>query len=216
MIELFIDIETIPGAGKPKASEVKAPGQMKKAETIKAWLAENKESALDELWKKQSLISLKGRIICTGFAVGDNPVESLCWENEEDLLKTMWAKVQEQNKFQDEIRWVGFNIKPFDMNWLYHRAVKFGMKDLAAQISRKRYCDSIVDIREVWNGADYQAKGTADEIAEFLGVKRKTEGMDGSKVFGLWQQGKLSEIASYCGDDVESAREMYRKMEGTF
>ena len=216
MQNVFIDIETIPGPEKPKKSEVSPPGNMKKAETIAKWFAEKGETAREELWKKQALESLKGRVICIGFAVEDNPVEALCWENEEEMLKGFWSMVQEQNRFGDPVRWVGFNNRSFDMNWLYHRAVKYGMKDLAIQIPRKRYSDSIIDLREVWNGGDWQAKGKQDELAAFLGTHRKTDGLDGSKVFKLWQQGKLEEIASYCKDDVEGVRDMYHKLEGTF
>lgn len=216
MLDVFIDIETIPGGEMPPMSEVSPPGNMKKADTIKKWFAEQGKAAQEKLWRGQSLLSLKGRIICIGFAVGNNPIEALCWDNEEDLIRAFWERVKSQNEFSDNIRWVGFNIKSFDLNWLYHRAVKYGMKDLAIQISRKRYADSIVDIRELWNGADYQAKGKADEIAAFLGTERKTPGIDGSKVFGLWKAGKLSEIAGYCDQDVAQIRAQFGKLEGTF
>ncbi|WP_321404547.1 ribonuclease H-like domain-containing protein [Maridesulfovibrio sp.] len=217
MLNVFIDIETIPGPEKPKKSEVSPPGQMKKKETIAKWFAENGETARDDLWKKQALESLKGRIVCIGFAVEDGPVETVYGKDEEELLFRFWGRVKELNGFGDNIRWIGFNLRSFDMNWLYHRAVKYGLKDLAIQIPRKRYADSVVDIREIWNGKqDDRAKGTQDEIAVFLGSKRKTKDMDGSKVFGLWQKGQLSKIGEYCGEDVESVRDEYRKLEGTF
>jgi len=36
--------------------------------------------------------------------------------------------------------------------------------------------------------------------------------MDGSKVFGLWQEEKLSEIVHYCAQDVELTRQLARRM----
>lgn len=215
MLNVYIDIETIPGPNMPPMSEVSPPGNMKKAETIKKWFAENGKEAQEKLWRGQALESLKGRILCIGFAVEDGPVEVLFGE-EEKLFRAFWERIKEQNKFGDNICWIGFNLRSFDLNWIYHRAVKYGMKDLAIQIPRKRYADSVVDIREVWNGADYQAKGKQDEIAAFLGTKRKTKGLDGSKVFDLWRNEGRTKISAYCCEDVESIRDEYRKLEGTF
>ncbi|WP_421901274.1 ribonuclease H-like domain-containing protein [Maridesulfovibrio sp.] len=216
MLNVFIDIETIPGAEKPKKSEISPPGSMKKQETIKKWFAEKGDAELEKLWRRQALESLKGRILCIAFAVEDHPVEILYGGAEEQLIRTFWTRIKKLNRYGDVVCWIGFNNRSFDMNWIYHRAVKYGLKDLAIQIPRKRYSDQIIDIREVWNGADYQAKGRQDEIAAFLGTKRKTKGLDGSRVFDLWRKGQVEKIGAYCGEDVESIRDEYRKLEGTF
>jgi hypothetical protein len=53
-----------------------------------------------------------------------------------------------------------------------------------------------------------------DDIANFLGISGKTEGVDGSKVFDLWQAGYLQIINDYCAQDVEVTRNVHRIITG--
>ena len=110
------------------------------------------------------------------------------------------------------IRWVGFNLTTFDLNWLRHRAVKYGLRDLSYQLPAERYPRNVFDIRSWWLGPDYRGEGTLDDVAKFFGIEGKTAGMDGSQVFDYWRDGRLDEIAEYCRRDVELTRELHQRI----
>ena len=214
MRELFFDIETIPGPTPPTREEVAAnvPGNFKKPETIEAWIDENQEGQ----WRGESLLSHRGRIISMAWAVGDDPVKvrvvglGPC-DSEQTLLELVYMDIANELHAHPML-WIGFNIRQFDLHWLRHRAIKFDMHRLAQRIPWQRFDKSAFDIREYWN-PNYNAKGTIDDVARFLGMEGKTPGMDGSKVFDLWKAGRLYEIGSYNRDDVELTRAIYRKIQ---
>lgn len=58
MIDIFVDIETIPNQSPEYRAmvrkNIKAPAQFKKQDSIDAWLAENAETATDEAIAKTS------------------------------------------------------------------------------------------------------------------------------------------------------------------
>jgi len=208
MPNLYIDLETIPGPVKPDPFTISAPANYKDPEKIRSYQLD----AVGSEWRKESLVSLKGRVICIGWAVGDDPVQLLAdMDDEKAIIEDFAALVWEDVGIKG-VDWIGFNLRTFDLNWLRHRAYKYGLTQLAASIPYLRYDKSVIDLREVWNGADYQGRGTLAEIAAFMGLEGKQDGMDGSKVFGLWQEEKLSEIVHYCAQDVELTRQLARRM----
>lgn len=211
-MDIFFDIETIPGSdAKPSGDDIKVPGNYKDPAKIAAY----QHAHAEEAWRKQSLVSPKGRVWVIGFAVEDASPLSTTVQNEAEAMVEFWDIITSAHGprlRRESIRWIGFNIKSFDMNWLYHRAVKYGMHELMGAIPRGRYSDFIIDIRDEWNGGDWKAEGTLDDIARFLGVGRKTPGIDGSKVFDYWRKGRFDEVAAYCRDDVTLTRDVYRKM----
>lgn len=212
MIHAYIDIETIPGPVMPDPETIVPPANYKNPDTIKKFQEENVESA----WRKEALVSVKGRVLVIGFAFNDGDVMSVQHngngKGEEEVLRAFWGHLEKELKNARGFEWVGFNLRPFDLNWLRHRAYKYGLHRLAQHIPFARYDKSVVDLREVWNGADYQGKGKLGEIARFLGLGSKTEGIDGSKVFDFWQAGKIDEVAAYCRDDVELTRAIHKRL----
>ena len=63
---------------------------------------------------------------------------------------------------------------------------------------------------EAWEGFNGRIK--LDTLAKILNVGKKTEGIDGSKVFGEWQEGNIEKIADYCNDDVQLTLDIYNKL----
>jgi hypothetical protein len=108
---------------------------------------------------------------------------------------------------------VSWNGGGFDLPVLHYRALRHG-------VACPRYWDTGDDDREFkWNNylsrfhsrhtdlmdvlAGYQARafGSLDEVSGLLGFPGKM-GMDGSKVWGAWQDGRIAEIRNYCETDV--------------
>ena len=201
MKTIYIDIETIPGE-KPSMDEVKAPGNMKKAETIKKWKEEQGEAALDKLWHNQSLDSMKGQIFCVGVAVdrGEPHVFTDLGDFDDFIMG-----------IQQDILWVGHNIANFDAKWLVRHGIAQKL-EYPTKFKFNRYRGNLHDTMTLWSCGDWKDHVSLDSIARFLGVGKKTEGIDGSQVWGLYKQGRIKEIKDYCADDVNLVREVYGRL----
>lgn len=217
MLRLFVDIETVPSPNKPSLEELEtqAPKTMKKADTIKAWAEENQ----DQEYRKQALDSMQGEILAIGYAFGDaDPICLIRGEGmptEADLLAVFETAIESHMAKYGSMKpvWIGHNVRTFDLPWLWRKALKYRLHDLARRIPRGRYDKDVEDTLELW-AADYKDRVGLARVAEFLGLSGKAEGMDGSQVFDTWQAGELEKIASYCAGDVEMVRSVYRVING--
>jgi hypothetical protein len=137
--------------------------------------------------------------------------------NEEDEKKSLLRFLQYMKGFDiDTDELVGHNIIGFDLPFIFQRC-------LVHCISAK----PLVDLREFnvrgvfdtmhhwWLGAKRFV--SLDDIAWALGIESsKTEAVEGSKVFDLYQAGRLSEIREYNLNDVRVTRKVYERMVGCF
>lgn len=206
---LWIDIETIPSDTKPDLETIPVPGNYTKAETIQKFREDNQ----DKFWREQALHSLQGKICCIGWAVGNSP--AVCrgvWEKSElAILQELNAVAQDIASSQGNVMWAGFNLKSFDLNWIWHRSVKHNLVALRDYIQRDRYPRNVLDVRDIWTGGDAYGKGKLKDIARFFGFDT-IEGVDGSEVFDLFQSGDFAKISEYCRRDVEMTREIAWRM----
>lgn len=217
MLRLYVDIETIPGPNQPSIEEIAAlaPKTMKKADTIQAWAEENADSE----YRKQALDSMQGEILAIGYAFED--AEPVCLirgdglDAEADLLAVFEQSVESLMAEFGSLRpvWIGHNVRAFDLPWLWRKALKYRLHDLARRIPRGRYDKDVEDTMEIW-AADYKDRVGLSKVAAFLGLGGKTEGMDGSKVFDAWKAGELERIAGYCVGDVALVRDVHKIMSG--
>ena len=51
-----------------------------------------------------------------------------------------------------------------------------------------------------------------DILAKTLGIPSPKECLDGSKVYPYYRAGKLAEICEYCKCDVDTVRQVYRRL----
>ena len=65
-----------------------------------------------------------------------------------------------------------------------------------------RYTDDAIDLCDVLGSFSGQAKAKLDEIAKVLGLAGKPEGVEGSQVETLVNEGRIEEVAQYCESDV--------------
>jgi 3'-5' exonuclease len=208
---IFIDIETLPGESRPDPETLIPPGNYKSPETIAKWRAEN----ADKVYRAQALDSMAGRILCIGYAIDDTePVAltvGLNCQTEAEALEKLEESIDPLGL---PVTWAGHNVRNFDLQWLWRKALQYDCARLAQAIPRERYSKNVIDSMELWAGPDYQARASLDAIGRFLGIGRKTEGIDGSKVFDFWQEGRLEEISSYCKQDVVLARSIINILTG--
>jgi len=107
---------------------------------------------------------------------------------------------------------VGHNIINFDLPFIFQRC-------LANNIAVKPFIDlSEFNVRGVydtmrgwWLGS--RNRVALDDVAWALGIESsKTGEVEGSKVFDLYQAGKLAEIREYNLNDVRVTRKIYERM----
>lgn len=209
-----IDIETIPDQS-PDAiaaalAEVKAPGNIKKPESIEAWLAENGETAAREAVAKTSFDPARGHICTIAWAIDDHApmvVHAETVDHERDILEAFFASFVPHHRYQ----MVGHYISGFDLRFILCRAVVLGIT-IPREIPRdpKPWDKSLFDTMTAWSGA--RGSISMDNLAKALGIEGKGD-FDGSMVAEAWANGEHQRIADYCVSDVEITRAIFRRFE---
>jgi predicted PolB exonuclease-like 3'-5' exonuclease len=135
-------------------------------------------------------------------------------ENEHAALKNFLNLLKDFDPETDEI--VGHNILGFDLPFVFQRC-------LINNIPVRRFIDTaefnargVYDtMHRWWLGA--RRNVSLDDIAWSLGIESsKTAEVEGSKVFDLYQAGRLAEIREYNLNDVRVTRKVYERMVASF
>ena len=196
---LYLDIETIPGETMPSLDEISAPDNYKDETKILAYKQDNQEQE----YRKQALQSYAGRIICIGYAIND--------EDPKIIAGTEGAIIKEFDellcKVQPTARYIGHNIKSFDLKFLQHRLWKYSGKH---NLPSGRYTDMVIDTMVAFGCLDWKDMTSLDNIAKFFGLGVKTG--KGSDIYDMWKFGELEKIYDYCKNDVSVVREVAKKM----
>ena len=214
MINVYLDIETIPCQSAEYRTRVregiKPPGTIKKPESILQWLEENAETATDEAVAKTSFDPAYGHICCIGWAIGDDPVQSLSAKtvsDEADILRGFFEALPKMGM----AKFIGHYITGFDLRFIMCRAIVLGVKIPSIwPRDPKPWDQSVFDTMVAWAGA----RGTIsqDRLCEALGLSGKGD-FDGSMVAAAWANGEYDRIAEYCRSDVETVRAIHRRFE---
>jgi hypothetical protein len=186
----------------------------------------------ERVYQLGSLNSTSGRVLSIAVHVGPVPgfeIESMTADQKEyafgidaegneqeeaQALKDFLALMSDFDPECDLI--VGHNIINFDLPFIFQRC-------LANNIAVKPFIDlgefhvhGVYDtMRAWWLGG--RNRVALDDIAWALGIESsKTGEVEGSKVFELYQAGKLAEIREYNLNDVRVTRRVYERMVACF
>lgn len=212
--QITIDIETLPGDTRPSNEDLmkEIPKNISKPETIQKWLEENRELS----YRKQSLNSMQGQILCIGIKVNNN--KTYCpilgdpnINNELDLLNNISEYILELNCSQKDIFWIGHNVYRFDLTWIWRKCIRYNLYELASLIPRNSKSKQIYDIMDMW-ASEYKDYISLDKIAKFLGYDGKSDSIDGSMVYDYYMEGKIEDIRTYCISDVELEHTIYNQI----
>ena len=160
-----------------------------------------------EIIKKLSLSAVTAKIICLCYAFEPSvsgTIEVLQGD-ETEIIKGFWKIVPDCNLF------VGHNILDFDMRFLYQRSVILQIKP-SRDIPFARFRNApIYDTMHEWSkwGREH---ASLDTLSKALDIPSPKEKLDGAKVYPYYRAGKLSEIVEYCKRDVESVRQVYKRL----
>jgi len=202
MKRLFFDIETLPAEGK----DVEIVKQLWEDAKKKSANSEKKtENTFDNFFRNTSFQGEFGRILCIGYAVEGEPVQCLSGD-EKEILKDFWEIAKDADLF------IGHNIMEFDLRFIYKRSIIHNIKP-SRELNFARYRNNpIYDTMKEWE--KWGAIGTSlHKLSICLGVTSPKEaGIDGSKVYDFYLDGKAEEIYKYCKRDVEATRSVYERM----
>lgn len=221
MTYIYLDIETIPAQSQGKkdriAASVKAPGTLKKPDSIAAWEKDTKPQAVIEAIDKTSFNGAYGHICCIGWAVDDKLSQSYSMvdfsedEEAEMIDKFFGALRREKNiNYIDIATIVGHYVAGFDIRFLMQRAIVLGVR-LPSWWPKdpKPWDKNVFDTMTAWAGAKDTI--SLDNLCFALGIEGKGD-IDGSMISQLWNEGRHEEIALYCRQDVDRVRQIHRKM----
>jgi hypothetical protein len=179
-----------------------------------------------------SLSATSGRILCIAVHVG--PVPGLEFEGvqmgESEYVFGIDAESNEQEEKQALSEFLGF-ISGFDAETdeiVGHNVIGFDLPFIF-----QRCLVNKIAVRPFVNLADFHVRGvfdtmhhwwlggkrhvSLDDIAWALGIESsKTAEVEGSKVFELYEAGKLAEIREYNLNDVRLTRKVYERMVACF
>ena len=188
----FLDIETVPTDRSLEENGLLEP-----------------QIQLDEaeLLKKLSLSAVTAKIICICYAI-EPPVgcEVQALQGEEaEIINAFWKLAADCNLF------VGHNILDFDLRFIYQRSIIHQIKP-SRDLPFARFRNApIYDTMQEWSkwGREH---ASLDTLSKALSIPSPKESLDGSKVYPYYRAGKLAEIIEYCKRDVDSTRQVYRRL----
>ena len=234
-MNIYFDIETIPAQSERdiaylreesdrEIAAIKAPSNYKDEVKIAEYIATKRaevEASFDDRYRKTSFDGAMGQIVCISYAVDDgepiNLYASQWATSEKAIIKSFYDSIKlnySPNSNQRPV-FIGHNIIGFDLRFLFQRSVMLNIKPpMIIPFKAKPWDDSVFDTMTAWAGVgnrvslaklckvfDLDAKGT--EIGDEI---------DGSKVWDFVREGRIEDVAKYCGGDVVRTRAIHKRL----
>ncbi|MFN2531502.1 MAG: ribonuclease H-like domain-containing protein [Pyrinomonadaceae bacterium] len=112
---------------------------------------------------------------------------------------------------------VGHNILGFDIPFIFQRCLVHCISARPFVNLGEYTVRGVFDTMRQWWLGDRRSRVSLDDIAWALGIESsKTAEAEGSKVFDLYQAGKLAQIREYNLNDVRVTRKIYERMVACF
>jgi Predicted 3'-5' exonuclease related to the exonuclease domain of PolB len=230
-----VDIETIP----LPAFRERAARRLKRATELGKLSDEQRQHYLEDqlaeeerVFKLGSLAATSGRVLSIAVHIGPVPgieidgvkqtesehvfgIDAAGQEqSEQEALNDFLALMQGFDPDIDEI--VGHNIIAFDLPFIFQRCLVNGIAIRPfVNLSEFNVRGAYDTMHRWWFGA--RNRVALDDIAWVLGIESsKTDEVEGSRVFELYEAGKLAEIREYNLNDVRVTRKVYERMVPVF
>ncbi len=192
MKTIFLDIETVP-----------TPEALAENGLLDPQIQLNEK----EIIKRLSLSAVTARILCLGYTI-EPPQDAaigVLYGEEKEILQRFWKLAADVGLF------VGHNVLDFDLRFICQRSIIHRIKP-SREIPFTRFRSApVFDTMQEW--AKWGRELVRLEVlARTLGLPSPKTELDGSKVYNYHKAGRDSEIYDYCKGDVESVRNVYRRM----
>ena len=211
---VYFDLETIPSQSpqyfQRVRGKIKPPGNIKKAESIETWMAENADQAAFDEISKSSFDGGRGHICTIAWAKNDGEIKCFHAATLAEEKPLIAAFFNDLDPYHSQTL-VGHNIIGFDIGFLRKRAIALGVKLPAPTTfprDPKPWDKKIQDTMVMWAGSGNRV--SMDDLCDILGIPGKGD-FNGSMVADAWLNGQHSTIAEYCADDINRTREIHKR-----
>lgn len=230
-----IDIETIPlpGFKERAAQRLKRAMELgKMSEELQQRYYEDQAAEEERAYRSGSLAATSGRILSIAVHIGSvagSEIEGV-EQSESEHVFGIDSDGQEQSELQaladflavmkpfdpdiDEI--VGHNVIGFDLPFIFQRCLVNGIAFRPFVNLSEFNVRGVYDtMHRWWLGAKNRV--ALDDLAWAMGMESsKTDEVEGSRVFELYQAGRLAEIREYNLNDVRVTRKVYERLVSGF
>lgn len=119
------------------------------------------------------------------------------------ICSTNGAEIRKPN-------FIGHYITKFDLPFIWKRSVINDVETCqGVKWNDAKHGYNCYDTMTAWAG--YGNSISADNLCKILGIKGKTEGMDGSLVYDTWQTDP-QKVIDYCHDDVAMVKSIHERL----
>lgn len=125
--------------------------------------------------------------------------------SETDMLKSFWRIAEKTDQF------ISFNGRAFDVPFLMMRSALNKIKP-SKNLMTNRFDNSLhIDLLEQFTYFGITKKFNLDFYCHSFGIDSpKSKGITGMNVKELYEEGKIKDIAAYCGQDVLATNRLYK------
>lgn len=221
MRKIVFDIETY-GCNMPDLSE--SQQEYLQRDAMKEPDPDIRAQKLDDAQRFLSLYPLTAKVVAIGmYDVGrnksyvyyENPVVE-DWTDEKQTTSfkglpeaDMLAKFWDIIKVTDQV--ITFNGRNFDVPFMLMRSAKLGVKP-TKDLMGYRYTNSLhVDLLEQFTFYGVTRKFNLDFYCHGFGIETpKSKEVSGNEVKHLYDEGRVKDIAIYCGKDIYATYQLYK------
>lgn len=224
---IVIDVETV--SGHPTAAAL--PTRLndlwtKRCEYLRRKHSDNEDLTDSEIYNQKAGLQAEfGKIICITIGYirfqDGHPIiktKSYYGDDESELLKQFFAFSEQVPTKIPDAKFIGHNIKRFDLPYIYKRGLINGLEVPSNLIlhGKKPWELNIEDTADIWsNGAWQESFTSLDILTAVLGIPSPKSDIDGSEVTNVyWQQYDLKRIVEYCERDVAATAQVVLKLSG--
>lgn len=206
---ITIDIETLP-ASEP-------------LEILLTEREKNDERKLQEAHRKTALNGDFGRVLCIGYcdekANGERRMGFFGWDkenkclhaDERTILKQFWSLLKDFDPNRDRL--VGHNIFDFDLRFIIKRSIVNRVRPTVECNFARYRSQPIFDTMCEWECWNFSSRISLEKLAFALSLPTsKSEEVNGSQIYDLYQAQRHREIREYCLRDVRLTRQIYKLM----
>lgn len=183
-----------------------------KPETVEKYRVDNAAKWPDEIGKRAALDWRLGRIVAAGTKWRGEDVQVCVNADERALVSWIWERLGDVRPAL-----VGFNIRNFDMPWLWGRTGALGLQAGSGFDARKYGGGDVIDWSDILsNYGSFEMRGwSLSRYAEWfeLGIEPHGTGAD---VAQWWAEGKHEEIAKHLTRDLEMTWGLHHRFAPSF
>ena len=230
-----IDIETIPVPGfKERAAQrlKRSIDRGRMSEEQQQRYLEDQPAEEDRAFRSGSLAATSGRVLSIAVHIGSivgEEIEGIIQSDSEHVFgidsdgqeeseqKALSDFLSLMSTFDPEVdQIVGHNITGFDLPYIFQRClvnrIEIGSLVTAADFNARCVYDTM---HQWWLGS--RNRVALDDLAWVLGIESsKTDEVEGSRIFDLYQARRLLEIREYNLNDVRVTRKVYERLVSGF